>query len=68
MNGDVKILFPMKTQKTTSNVLSGGSNKNTDSPVNAELKALQEKCYNELLESCTFVIIVHQYHYLIIMY
>lgn len=52
MNGEVKILFPMKSQKKSLNSVTSGTVKSTDSPANAELKLIQEKCYNELLEIC----------------
>ncbi|XP_077290557.1 recQ-like DNA helicase Blm [Arctopsyche grandis] len=52
MNGEVKILFPMKSEKKSLNSVTSGTVKSTDSPANAELKIIQEKCYNELLEIC----------------
>lgn len=52
MNGDVKILFPMKSQNKSLNPSTSGTVKTTDSPTNAKLKLIQEKCYNALLDVC----------------
>lgn len=55
MSGNVKILFPMKSEKNKLNMVAGGAVKPVDSPLNAKFKDIQERCYSALQEVCRFV-------------
>ncbi|XP_068622467.1 recQ-like DNA helicase Blm isoform X2 [Battus philenor] len=53
MSGGVRVVFPMKVEKKSSLVAPVASSASTDNtPINALIKRLEERCYADLVEAC----------------
>ncbi|KAJ0174957.1 hypothetical protein K1T71_009098 [Dendrolimus kikuchii] len=53
MNGGLRIIFPMKVEKKASLVVGNApAQPCEDTPINALIKRLEERCYADLVEAC----------------
>ncbi|XP_061719825.1 recQ-like DNA helicase Blm [Cydia pomonella] len=53
MSGNVRVVFPMKVEKKPKlTVTTAAPAANTDTPINALIKRIEERCYADLVEAC----------------
>lgn len=60
MNGNLRIVFPMKQDKKASRQTAPVTTAQpADTPINALIKRIEERCYADLVEACRWVCYYH---------